>query len=72
VLHREPALEDGGLMVLYAIQLPDGRLITDPEWRCPADVMRGAHGHGVNQMPGELVRLDDHPKRANHHLEETR
>lgn len=44
-------------MTRYAIRLPDGQLITDPEWRCPGDVMRGAHGHGVTRMPGELVRL---------------
>jgi hypothetical protein len=43
----------------YAIRLPDGQLITDPEWHTPADVMRAAHGHGVARMPGELVSLDD-------------
>lgn len=46
-------------MPRYAIRLPDGRLITDPDWHCPADVMRGAHGQGVTRMPGELIRLDD-------------
>ncbi|CAI9417265.1 hypothetical protein [Nocardioides sp. T2.26MG-1] len=43
----------------YAIRLDDGRLITDPEWHTPGDVMRAAHGHGVDRMPGVLVRLDD-------------
>lgn len=44
---------------MYAIRMPDGRLITDPEWLCPADVMRSSHGHGVTQMPGELVEIED-------------
>lgn len=40
-----------------AIQLPDGTLITDPDWQCVADVMRSAHGQGVTRMPGELIEL---------------
>lgn len=46
-------------MTRYGIHLPDGQLITDPDWSCPADVMRSSHGHGVHAMPGELVKLDD-------------
>lgn len=46
---------------LYAIRLDDGTYITDPDWRCPADVMRNAHGQGVTRMPGELVILDIEP-----------
>lgn len=46
-------------MTTYAIRLPDGRVITDPDWGCPADVMRGAHGQGEIRMPGELIQIDD-------------
>ena len=48
---------------MYGIKMPDGSLITDEEWACPADVMRSAHGHGVTRMPGTLVRLPErtHP-----------
>lgn len=50
-------------MTRYGIRLEDGRVITDEDWTCPADVMRGAHGQGVRRMPGVLVQLDDegHP-----------
>lgn len=41
----------------YAILLPDGHLITDPNWHTVADVMRGSHGFGVERMPGELIEL---------------
>lgn len=42
-----------------ALELPDGQLVTDPEWRCEADVLRSAHGIvGRDRMPGRLVRLE--------------
>ncbi len=44
-------------MTPLAIRLDDGRLITDPDWHTPSDVMRAAHGQGVTRMPGTLVRL---------------
>lgn len=41
------------------IRFPDGVLVTDPEWRCVADVLRAAHGQlDRDRMPGELVELD--------------
>lgn len=41
------------------IELDDGVVVTDPEWRCEADVLRSAHGHvGRDRMPGRLVHLD--------------
>lgn len=46
-------------MTRYAIRLPDGQLITDPEWTSLDDVMRAAHGHGVARMPGELIEVPD-------------
>ena len=49
---------------MWAIRLDDGTLITDPEWRTPADVMRAAHGQGVTRMPGQLVRVDDEAEEA--------
>lgn len=42
------------------IRLPDGQVVTDPEWRCVADVMRGAAAHG-RRVIGELVEIDDAP-----------
>lgn len=39
------------------ILLPDGALITDPDWHCVADVMRGAHGQGSHRVVGELVEI---------------
>lgn len=50
-------------MTRYAIKLPDGSLITDPEWRCPADVMRGAHGQGITRTRGELVQIPERIQR---------
>lgn len=44
-------------MVTLAIRLPGGRLITDPEWHCVADVMRGTHGQGSTRVVGELVEV---------------
>lgn len=46
-------------MTLYAIRLPDGSLITDPDWHSVADVMRGSHAFGVDRMPGELVAIEE-------------
>lgn len=46
-------------MTLYAIRLPSGDLITDPDWRSVSDVMRGSHAFGVDQMPGELVEIEE-------------
>ena len=43
----------------YAIRLPDGTLVTDPDWHTVDDVMRSAHGRGETRMPGELVVLPD-------------
>jgi hypothetical protein len=45
----------------YAIRLPDGHLITDPDWHSVADVMRGAHAFDVEQMPGELIEIEEEP-----------
>lgn len=45
----------------YEIRLDDGSTITDPEWLCPADVMRSSHGQGVVKMPGSLVWVQDRP-----------
>jgi hypothetical protein len=39
------------------ILLPDGRLITDPDWQCVADVMKSAHGQGYKSVTGELVEV---------------
>ena len=44
-------------MSRLAIRLPDGTLITDPDWLCVADVMRGAHGQGSTRVTGELVEV---------------
>ena len=41
-----------------AIEMPDGSLIADGDWERMDDVMRAAHGHGVNRMPGKLVEVD--------------
>lgn len=43
---------------MLGIRLPDGTLITDPDWHCVADVMRGAHAHGGNRVTGDLIDLD--------------
>ena len=43
----------------YAIRLPDGTLVSDPDWHTVDDVMRSAHGRGETRMPGELVVLPD-------------
>lgn len=43
---------------MLGMRLPDGTLIQDPDWRCVADVMRGASAHG-RRVSGVLVRLDD-------------
>lgn len=45
----------------YEIRLDDGSTITDPEWLCPADVMRSAHGQDVVKMPGSLVWVEGRP-----------
>lgn len=39
----------------YAIRLPNGSLVRDPSWRCPADVMRSTHGQGERTV-GTLIR----------------
>lgn len=44
---------------MLAIRLPDGRLITDPEWHTVSDVMRGCHGQGSTRVVGELVELTE-------------
>lgn len=44
-------------MSLYAIRLPDGRLIRDPGWHCVADVMAGAHGQGSTSVVGEVIEI---------------
>lgn len=46
-------------MTRYGIRLPDGVLVTDPEWRSVGDVMRSGHGHGITRVKGDLVELDD-------------
>lgn len=49
-------------LVAPAIRFPDGAVVTDPSWRCVADVIGAAHGHvGRTRMPGELVWLTPTP-----------
>ena len=56
-------------MTLYAIRLPDGRLIRDPGWHCVADVMAGTGevieipwcGHTDGRCDG--VRIGDQCRR---------
>lgn len=40
---------------MYAIRMPDGEIIEDPEWDSIGDVMRSSHGQGVKFMPGTLL-----------------
>ena len=53
-------------MTRYGIRLPDGHLVTDPEWRSPADVMRGAHGQGITRVRGELVVIPEPDTETEH------
>lgn len=43
---------------VYAIRTRAGRVITDPEWESPADVMRATHGFGATEVTGDLFTYE--------------
>lgn len=39
----------------WAIITAAGNVLHEPDWTCPADVLRAMHGHGVTVPPGALL-----------------
>lgn len=46
-------------MKQYGILLDNGKVVEDPGWSCPADVISSFHGFGVKRVYGTLVARED-------------
>ena len=47
------------MVARYGIRLASGRVVTDPDWACPADVMASTHGHDEHG-PVDVVYRPEH------------